>query len=272
MVPATATPAVARRRTPAAVAVWERQARLFRRVWRTSLLGSFLQPLLYLTGIGIGVGSLVDSGTTGVGVLGGVSYLAFVAPALIAASAMNVGAQDSLWPLMDGFKWSNAYRAITATPISAGQVASGLALWHATRAAITVVGVTSVLLAFSDTRSIGLVWAIPAGVLTGLAFALPISAWSATRDRDVSFPAIMRFGIVPMFLFGGVFFPVEQLPGAVQPVARATPLWHGVELTRGSVLGTLDLTDVVVHGGMLLAVAAGGLVACRIAFTRRLTS
>ncbi len=255
-----------------AVRVWERQFALFRRVWRSSLIGAFLQPLLYLVGMGVGVGALVDRGPTAGEALGGLTYLAFVAPALIAASAMNVGSQDSLWPMMDGFKWSNAYRAMTATPITPGQVASGIALWHATRATITVCGVAVVLLAFDDTRTAGLLLAVPAGVLTGLAFALPITAWTATRERDISFPAIMRFVIIPMFLFGGVFYPVEQLPGAFQPVARATPLWHGVQLTRGAVNGTLGTTQVLGHGAVLVGCAAAGFVLCRTAFTRRLAS
>jgi lipooligosaccharide transport system permease protein len=252
--------------------VWERQALLFRRVWRTALLGAFLQPLLYLVGMGLGVGSLVDDGTGSADLLGGVSYLAFLAPALVAAAAMNVCAQESLWPLLDGFLWNNAYRAATSTPITPAQVAGGLGLWHATRALSTVVGVVVVLTLFDDTRTWGLLGAIPAGVLTGLAFALPITAWTSTRTGDASFPSILRFGIVPMFLFGGVFYPIDQLPTAVAVLAQLTPLWHGVELARGSVLGTLDAGAAVVHVAVLLGYATVGAVACRITFTRRLTS
>lgn len=256
-----------------AIRVWERQFVLFRRMWRASLIGALLQPMLYLLGMGVGVGALVDRGpAAGGNLLGELSYLAFVAPALLAAAAMNVGAQDSLWPMMDGFKWSNAYRAMTATPITPAQVVGGMALWHATRAVITVGGVAVVLLAFDDTRTVGLLLAVPAGVLTGLAFALPITAWSATRERDISFPAIMRFVILPMFLFGGVFYPVDQLPALLQPIARATPLWHGVELTRGAVTGTLGIVPALGHLAVLVGVAGAGYVACRVAFARRLAS
>lgn len=260
-----------RLRTPAAVRVWERQLVLFRRVWVTSLLGALFQPFLYLIGMGMGVGSLVDAQDGSPALLGDVSYLAFVAPALMAAAAMNVCAQDSLWPMMDGFKWSNAYRAMTATPVSPAQAADGIALWHATKALITVAGVGVALLVFADTRGPGILLAIPFGVLTGLAFALPITAWSATRERDLSFPAILRFGVIPMFLFGGVFYPVDQLPSGVAAVARATPLWNGVQLTRGAVLGTLD-AGAWVNLAVLAVFVVGGLVACRIAFTRRLTT
>jgi lipooligosaccharide transport system permease protein len=222
--------------------------------------------------MGLGVGSLVDDAPGSTDLLGGVGYLAFLGPALIAAAAMNVSAQESLWPLMDGFMWNNAYHAASSTPVTPAQVAGGVGLWHATRALLTVAGVAAVLALFDDTRSWGLLAAVPAGVLTGLAFALPITAWTSTRTRDLSFPAIMRFGIIPMFLFGGVFYPIDQLPAMVAAVARATPLWHGVELSRGAVLGTLDAGAAVLHVAVLGAYVLVGALACRRTFTRRLTS
>jgi lipooligosaccharide transport system permease protein len=150
-------------------------------------------------------------------------------------------------------------------------VASGVALWHATRAALSAGGVAVVLVLFPSTRSWGLLAAVPFAVLTGLAFALPISAWSSTREwSDQSFPAIMRFGIIPMFLFAGAFYPIDQLPNWLQPVAYATPLWHGVELCRGAVLGTLGAAEAAVHVAYLSAIALIGFVICRATFTRRL--
>lgn len=258
--------------TPAAVRVWERSVLLHRNVWRASLFGSFLQPLLFLLGMGLGVGALVDGTAGSPEVLGGVSYVAFIAPALLASSAMLVCSQDSLWALLDGFVWGHQYRAMAATPVEPAQVADGLALWHLTRAIITVVGVAVVLTAFGDVRSWGLLVAVPAGVLTGLAFALPITAWTATRDGDASFPAIMRFAIIPMFLFAGVFYPIDQLPAALQPLAMLTPLYHGVELCRGAVLGTLGVTGSAVNLVVLTAYALGGWWLCRRNVTRRLTA
>lgn len=256
--------------TAPALRVWERSLLLHRRVWVSSLLGSFLQPLLYLAGMGLGVGALVDSTAGSPELLGGVSYLAFLAPALLVAAAMTVCAQDSLWPMLDGFIWGRSYSAMTATPLRPADVAGGVALWHATRALITVTGFAVVLLLFDDTRTWALLAAIPAGVSTGLAFALPLTAWSATRQGDSSFPAILRFGVIPMFLFAGVFFPIEQLPAAIRPLAMATPLWHGVELSRGAVLGTLGATAAVAHLAVLAAFVLAGWWLCRRAFTRRL--
>jgi lipooligosaccharide transport system permease protein len=257
--------------TPAAVRVWENNVAVYKRIWKSNLLGSVVQPLLYLLGIGVGVGSLVDQGTSSTELLGGVDYFTFLAPALIATTAMMVVAQEAMWPVMDGFTWSNAYWAMTATPLRPSEVAAGIGLWHATRAALSAAGVAAVLVLFSSTRSWGLLPAIPFAVLTGLAFALPISAWTSTRERsDQSFPAIMRFGIVPMFLFAGAFYPIDQLPGWLQPVAYATPLYHGVELCRGAVLGTLGAAEAAAHVGYLTVISLAGFLICRATFTRRL--
>ena len=104
---------------------------------------------------------------------------------------------------------------------------------------------------FDETRSWGLLVAVPAAVLTGLAFALPISAWSSTRYGGGSFPTIIRFGLLPMFLFGGAFFPIDELPGWLQPVAYVTPLWHGIELCRGAVIESVSPGNVGVHLAVL---------------------
>jgi lipooligosaccharide transport system permease protein len=257
--------------TPAAVRVWENNFAVYKRIWKSNLLSAFVQPLLYLLGIGVGVGSLVDQTSSSTDLLGGVDYFAFLAPALIATTAMMVVAQEAMWPVMDGFMWGNAYWAMTATPLRPTEVAAGVGLWHATRGAFAAGGVAVVLALFPSTRSWGLLAAVPFAVLTAMALALPISAWTSTRERsDQSFPAIMRFGIVPMFLFAGAFYPVEQLPDWLRAIAYATPLYHGVELCRGAVLGTLDAAEAALHLGYLTAVALAGFLICRATFTRRL--
>jgi lipooligosaccharide transport system permease protein len=259
--------------TPASIRVWETSFALYKRIWRSNLLGSFVQPLLYLLGMGVGVGALVDDSSTSEAILGGVDYFAFLAPALLATTAMIVVAQEAMWPVMDGFTWSNAYRAMSATPLQPAEVAGGVALWHATRAALSAGGVAVVLTLFPSTRSWGLLLAVPFAVLTGMAFAGPITAWSSTRESgDQSFPAIMRFGIVPMFLFAGAFYPIDQLPGWLQPVAHATPLYHGVELCRGAVLGTLGVASAAVHITVLVAFWIAGFLICRTTFERRLAT
>ncbi len=256
--------------TPTTVRVWESEFAVYRKVWQSHLLLAFVQPLLYLLGMGVGVGALIDANTDSTSSLGGVSYFEFLAPALLATTAMISAGQASLWQVLDGFFWGNRYRAMAATPLTSDDIASGLALWHATRTAIGVTGVAVVLALFDDTRSWGLVIAVPVAVLTGLAFALPITAWSSTRYGGGSFPTIIRFGLLPMFLFGGAFFPVDQLPGWLQPVAYVTPLWHGIQLCRGFVIESESPGNVGVHLAVLGAYVVAGWVACRITFARRL--
>ncbi|MEO7117440.1 MAG: ABC transporter permease, partial [Candidatus Limnocylindrales bacterium] len=107
-------------------------------------------------------------------------------------------------------------------------------------------------------------------VMTGLAFAAPIQAFAATQKNDTVFNAIFRFGITPLFIFSGTFFPVEQLPAVIQPVAWLTPLYHGVALTRGAALGSLELVPALIHIGVLLAFIAVGVVASFLTFGKRL--
>jgi len=256
--------------TPTAVRVWENHLMRYRKIWGSHLLGAFVQPVLYLFGMGLGVGALVDRNTESIVLLDGVSYFAFLAPALLATTAMMSGGQSSLWELADGFIWSHRYEAMASTPLTPREIADGLALWQATRTALAVIAVAGVLALFDETRTWGLLVAIPAAVLTGLAFALPISAWSSTRKNGSSFPAVIRFALIPMFLFGGAFFPIDLLPGWLQPVAYVTPLWHGIELCRGAVIPSIDSGPVAVHLAVLLAYTSAGLLACWITFSRTL--
>jgi len=256
--------------TPATVRVWESHWTLYRAIWKSNMAGAFVQPLLYLLGMGVGVGALVNRNTGSSDLLGGLSYFEFLAPAMLATTAMMIGTQESLWPVMGGFKWQRTFLAQAASPLSPGEITSGLLLWQLTRALIAVGGVACVLVLFDGTRSWGLLAAVPFGALTGGAFAAPLTAWAATRERESSFPSILRFGIVPLFLFGGAFYPISELPGWMQPIARVTPLWHGVELCRNVVHGTLGWADATGHVAVLAAYVVVGTVLARLAFARRL--
>jgi lipooligosaccharide transport system permease protein len=256
--------------TPAPIRVWESHFRTYRTIWRSNLMGAFVQPFLYLIGMGIGVGALVDEGDESAQLLDGLTYFQFLAPALIATAAMMVTSSESMWPVLSGFKWQSAYHAAAATPLTPTQIAAGVGLWHATKALIAASGVALALVLFEETRTLGLLPAIAFGGLTGLAVGSLVTAWTATRDEDESFPTINRFVIVPLFLFGGAFFPIEQLPGWLEAVAKATPLWHGIELTRGAVNGRLELESTLVHVGYLTLVVVVGRLAARRSFASRL--
>ena len=124
--------------------------------------------------------------------------------------------------------------------------------------------------AFGAVHSWLAILAFPAAVLTGLAFAAPIAAFAATAENDTTFSMLYRFGIIPLFLFSGTFFPITQLPAWLRPVAYLTPLWHGVSLCRALNLGTVDLGQVVIDVAYLAALAAAGLLAGNRTYRRRL--
>lgn len=256
--------------TPAPVRVWESHFRLYRTIWKSNLMGAFFQPLLYLLGMGLGVGALVDRGDDSARLLDGLTYFQFLAPSLIATAAMMVAASEAMWPVLGGFKWQSGFHAAAATPLTPGEIAGGIALWQTTKSLIAGGGVAVALVFFDETRSAGLPLAVLFGALTGLAFSSIITAWTATREQDYSFPSINRFVITPLFLFGGAFYPISQLPEWLQWIAKATPLWHGVELTRGAVNDRLGLGSTAVHVGYLLLFVAGGWLSARRSFTKRL--
>jgi lipooligosaccharide transport system permease protein len=233
-------------------------------------MASMLQPFLYLMGMGLGVGALVDRGSDSAQLLDGLTYFQFLGPGLIVTTAMMVAASEAMWPVLGGFKWQSGFHAAAATPLSPTDIVGGVFLWHATKALIAGSGVAVVLALFHDTRSPGLPLAVLFGGLTGLAFSSVITAWTATREQDLSFPNINRFVVTPLFLFGGAFYPIGQLPTWLQWVARATPLWHGVELSRDAVNQRLELRATVVHIAYVLLFVAVGWMSARRTFTKRL--
>jgi lipooligosaccharide transport system permease protein len=242
----------------------------YRRVIRANLVSSFGQPLLYLLAMGLGVGTLIDRNDSSTELLGGVSYLAFLAPGLLATTAMTLAVIEGSWPVMDAFQWGRQYQAMAATPIRSRDIVIGHGIWVLIRGLLAGATVALAMVWFDELRSFGLLLAVLAAALCGLAFGMPAAAWAATRTTDVSFPAIQRFVVVPLFLFGGAFYPLSQLPALVRPLGYATPLWHGVELCRGFTLGTLGWLPALGHVVyLLLWCAVGGVLADRY-FAKRL--
>ncbi|HEV8063829.1 MAG TPA: ABC transporter permease [Acidimicrobiales bacterium] len=257
----------------------------YKRTWRGTLTSSFLYPLLYLLAMGIGLGHLVDQHLTagaahgahaagkalaGLGRLGGVPYAQFIAPGLLVSTAMQMGTNEATYPVMRGVKWDRTYFAMISAPIPVRDVQYGHLAWIATRLAGAAAVFLGVIAAFGDVASPLAVVAIPVAVLTGLAFAAPMMAFAAAQDNDNSFTLIYRMVVMPMFLFSGTFFPLSQLPHWLQVVAVLTPLYHGVELSRGLVLGRVDWLAAAGHVAYLLALVIVGVLAGRRTFRRRL--
>ena len=250
--------------TPGALRVASWHLAAYRRMWKLNILSSLVQPLLYVLGLGVGVGSLVDRNTGSAATLGTSSYVAFVVPGLLVTTAMALAAGESMWPVMGGLKWNRGYHGIAATPLEARDIVLGHAVWIAVRSGTAAAAVAAVLALFPDTRSWGLAPSVLVALLVGVSFAMPIMAFSVGAERDGVFPAIQRFIIIPLFLFGGAFYPLSKLPTAVQWVAKVAPLWHGVVVARGFTSGHVDWPGVAGHlGFVLLWVVAGIVVAIR---------
>jgi lipooligosaccharide transport system permease protein len=250
--------------------VFEHRFLQYRRTFRSSIFSSFLSPALFLTAMGLGLGGYVSSSSSST--LGGVSYLAFLAPGLLAATAMQSASFEATFPIIGGLVWNKIFHAMYATPISARDIALGNLLWIAARLTFITTVFTGVIVIYGASSSPLVVLAIPAAVLTGLAFAAPIAAFSATQRTPDRFSTIFRFGITPLFLFSGTFFPLASLPAFLQPLAWLTPLYHGVALTRGLSLGTItdDPVFALVHVVALLAFIGVGTWALLQTMERRL--
>jgi len=251
------------------IRVVEREARVFARLWRGMVFSTVVSPVLFLAAMGLGLGGLVKAHT---GTVGGLSYLDFVAPGLMVASAMQIAANEAMWPVLGAVKWVKNFHAAVATSITPGELAVGYLLWIVIRAvgASTVFLIVAALL--GAVPSAWGVLAIPAAALCAAAFSAPLAAYSVRLDSDISFPVIMRIAVLPLFLFSGTFFPISQLPGWLRPLAAVSPLWHGVELARGATTGTLHAGADVVHVAVLVACVSAGLLWARRTITRRLTS
>jgi len=248
--------------------VVEANARVYRRTFRGSVVSTFLNPVLFLLAMGVGLGKLVDAGT-GDSTLA-LPYLTFLAPGLLAATAMTTAAGDSSFPVMAGIKWRKTYEAVLATPLGVGDIIGGHLGWIAIRLTFVTLVYSGVMIAFGATSiGEGLI-SVPPAVLTGMAFAGMVTAYTATIKDEQWLANLFRFGITPLFLFSGTFFPITQLPGWLQPVAYATPLWHGVSLCRGVALHIGYTLSPWISVGYLAALMVLGYTLSRRQFTKRL--
>jgi lipooligosaccharide transport system permease protein len=249
-----------------ALRAYEYWVRSYRRTWRGSIVSSVLNPVLYLSALGVGLGKLVNRGGSGLGV----PYIDFVAPGLLAAVCMQIASFESSYPVMAGIRWTRSFHAMLATPLRVRDVVLGHQLYVASRVGVVAAIYLAVLSGFDALRSPLALVAWPSAVLLGLAFSAPVAALAAWLERDEGFNALFRFGIMPLFLFSGTFFPITRLPEGVRVVAYVTPLWHGVDLMRHLTLGTASLWPSLGHVAYLALWACVGLFFAQRTFTRRL--
>ena len=250
--------------TAAPLRVFEAEYRQYRRIWRGTVISTFLQPVLFLAAIGLVLGDRVDMGTGDVTLP--IPYLAFLATGILPATGMQTGAGDGAWPVMAGIKWRRDYHARIATPITTRDLILGRFGFAAVRLTFVLTVYTVIMALFGAVDLWPGVLGIPPAVLTGLAFTAPITAYTATTESENNLANIFRYGIVPLFLFSGTFFPISNLPDWMEPIAALTPLFHGVELVRKLVLPELEGTEVIsslpmwVHAAYLIGLTMIGTV------------
>jgi lipooligosaccharide transport system permease protein len=231
-----------------ALAVWQRDARVFSKVWRGALLPTFLDPLFYLVAMGFGLGTYLAS-------VQGVPYRDFLAPGLIASAAMWAASFETTYNTYLKMENNRLYDAILATPVEVQDLVAGDVMWGATRATVYGTVFLVVVAAFGLVDS---AWAIaipPLVLLGGLCFSMIGYTFTALVPSIDLYSYFFTLGITPMFLFSGIFFPFDELPGWVEGVAWAMPLYHLVEITRGMATGP-EAVAILVHAGWLVVVSA----------------
>jgi lipooligosaccharide transport system permease protein len=245
----------------------------YRRTWRASVVSAFLQPFLYLVAMGVLLGDYVDSSAGATASLGGESYLHFVAPGLLCATAMQFSAAESLWPVLGALKWDKTYHSMVAAPIGVSEIAAGAIADVTARTALAVAVFVAVLVPFGIFDDAGAVLGtLLVGVLTGLTSAALFIAYSVRVHTESNFGLMFRLGIFPLFLFSGAFFPVSNLPDAVEGIAKISPLWHAVQASRSLALQPGALGDPALWGhlAVLVVLAVVGYVLAVVGLRRRL--
>jgi Nod factor-specific ABC transporter NodJ protein len=238
----------------------------YRRTWRGTIVISVVNPLLFLIAVGVGLGHVVSHPAS----LHGVGYLAFFAPGMLAAAAMQNGIVESGWPVSHGVGRGGSYRVAITTPLESTDIMIGHILFMAMKIALSAVAFVAVMAAFGAADSWLVILTVPAATLTGLAFATPTAAFAATVSSPKVVGDLFKWVVMPLYLFSGTFFPVTQLPLALRALAYATPLWHGVDLCRTLSLGTATWGRCAMNVGYLSAVVVLGIVCARRTYRRRL--
>jgi lipooligosaccharide transport system permease protein len=243
----------------------------YRRTWRGTIVISVANPAQFLTALGFGLGKLVDH--RHIHYLNGATYLAFLAPGLLAAAVMQTAYLESAGPVHVSARDAGVYRVAVAAPLSTLDVLLGHLLFVAFRILTSALAFALVACVFGAVDVVDVVPLTLAATLTGLAFAVPVAAWAVTVDRRASLTAGFRFVIMPLYMFSGTFFAIAQLPEWLQAIARCTPLYQGVQLCRAATgTAAAGAAIVTVHAVYLGALIAAGLAVAARTYERVLTA
>ncbi|HZY57957.1 MAG TPA: ABC transporter permease [Rubrobacteraceae bacterium] len=239
--------------------VWQRNATIFRKFWKTIMLPNFFEPLLYLAALGLGLGAFIREGG-----IHGLTYTQYVAPGLLASNAMFAASFESTFNTFIRMKIGRIYDAIIATPVNAEDIVAGEYLWAGTRAALYGTGFLGVLTAIGFAFSpeaplISSFWALlipPFLFLVGIMFSVTGTLFTSLIPSIDLYAYYFTLVVTPLFLFSGIFFPIEDFPAPVPQIAWFTPLYHAVNVCRALATGPslnvlVDVAWILVFAGAL---------------------
>ena len=245
-----------------ALAVWRRNFLVWRKLMWPSLLFNFGEPLIYLVGLGYGLGGFIGS-------MADLPYLTFLATGILASSAMNTATIEGLYSVYSRMVPQQTYEGMLATPLTVDDIVAGEMLWCASKGLISSVAILIVASLMGAITAPQSLLCLPVFLLVGFCFGGPALMVAAISRSFDFFAYYMTLIIAPMFMLSGVFFPVSALPQALQDVVMFLPLTHAVLLIRPLAAG-LPLTDAALHIGVLLAYAVVGFYVAVLLLRRRL--
>jgi lipooligosaccharide transport system permease protein len=230
---------------------------VYKRSWKGSVVSSFVSPLFYVLAMGVLLGGFVKVDPSRLE--GATSYLAFIVPGLIAAQSMQTAVQETTYPVMGAIKWHKSFYAQLATPLGVRDLVNAMLCFVLFRLAATCAVYMLVVAPFGVFATWwGPVLAFFVQVLVGMAFATVTFAFTAHVRSEAAFGVLFRLGVFPLFLFSGAFFPVANLGDVLSWVARLTPLWHGVNLSRMLCLDEVDWSTAAINVAVLVLMTAAG--------------
>lgn len=246
------------------LAVWRRNALVWRRLWGPALVLHFGEPLLYLVGLGYGLGVFIRE-------MAAMPYLTFLASGIVVSSAMTTASLEGMYSVFTRMTTQRTYDAILATPVEVPALVAGEVLWCASKALLSSTAILLVASALGAVAGPRAVLVLPVAFLTGLTFAAPAILIAALARNYDFFNYYFVLAVTPMYLLCGVFFPIDSLPAGVQAAVQVLPLTHAVALARPLVAGTPSM-DVAMHLGVLGGYAVIGYALARRRVTRRLST
>ena len=232
---------------PGALAVWRRNILVWRKLLVPAILMNFGEPLIYLLGLGFGLGRFV-------GEMSGMPYIAFLSSGIIASSAMTTASFEGMYSVFTRMVPQKTYEAILATPLEIDDILAGEMLWCATKSLFSGMAILAVATVLGVVASWQALWVIPVVFLIGLCFAGPALIMSSLAYNYDFFNYYFVLIVTPMYILSGVFYPIESLPAGVQGAVQFLPLTHAVILTRGLVAGA-ELPQPLLHLAVLMLCA-----------------